>query len=155
MTMSSLDPEETPLATTEPSLFEVAPVDTPEDFHPEPPPDGWTLIALIPHDGQEPPADLSDNLAQSVWCAVSALWHPSLLARASQLPRIESIDSPSSPGPREIRVIPGGTWDRLPSGYRTQAEDASATLIESGGRPLGTGSPDPGPAGSGGCPRKP
>jgi alpha-mannosidase len=153
MSMPSLNPEETPLVTTEPpahpstsspaepSLFEgglvaveepVARVDAPENLHAEPARDGWTLVALIPHDGQEPPSDLSDDLARSVWCAVSALWHPSLLARASQLPRIESVDSPSPPGPREIRVIPGGAWERLPSGYRTQAEDARATLLESG-----------------------
>ena len=30
---------------------------------------GWTLIALIPHDGKEPPASLTDELAQAVWCA--------------------------------------------------------------------------------------
>jgi alpha-mannosidase len=67
-----------------------------------------------------------------VWCAVSALWHPSLLARASELPKIEPIESPSSPGPRDLRVIAGGAWDQLPSGYRTQAEDAHAALLESG-----------------------
>ncbi len=107
-------------------------VDAAQNLHAEPARDGWTLVALIPHDGQEPPADLSDDLARSVWCAVSALWHPSLLARAAQLPRIESVDSPSPPGPREIRVIPAGAWDQLPSGYRTQAEDASSTLLEAG-----------------------
>src|SRR5436305_15050805 len=49
---------------------------------------GWTLVALINHQGKEPPASLSDDLAQQAWCAVSALWHPSLLARAAVLPRI-------------------------------------------------------------------
>ena len=52
----------------------------------------------MPYDGQEPPATVSDELAMGVWCAVSALWHPSLLARAAGLPRIESVDSPSPPG---------------------------------------------------------
>ena len=47
----------------------------------EPPRDGWALIALVPYDGQEPPATVSDELAMGVWCAVSALWHPSLLAQ--------------------------------------------------------------------------
>ena len=74
----------------------------------EPARDGWALIALVPYDGQEPPAAVSDELAQAVWCAVSALWHPSLLARAAGLPRIESVDSPSPPGAREIRVIASG-----------------------------------------------
>ena len=40
----------------------------------------------------------SDELAQAVWCAVSALWHPSLLSQPPRLPRIESVDSPSTPG---------------------------------------------------------
>ena len=98
----------------------------------EPAGDGWALIALVPYDGQEPPAAVSDDLARAVWCAVSALWHPSLLARAAGLPRIESVDSPSPPGSREIRVIASGAADRLPSGYKTQAEDARSALLESG-----------------------
>ena len=65
---------------------------------PNPAGEGWSLIALIPYDGNEPPKSVSDELAQAVWCAVSALWHPSLLARAAGLPRIESMDAPSSPG---------------------------------------------------------
>src|SRR5262249_19206569 len=94
--------------------------------------DGWSLIALVPHDGQEPPASVSEDLARSVWCAVTAIWHPSLLARSRELPRIESIESPTSPGPREVRIIAGDSGDRLPSGYRTQAEDAGAACLESG-----------------------
>lgn len=110
----------------------------PPDAAPPPPAeappveDGWSLIALVPHDGKEPPASVSEDLALSVWCAASAIWHPSLLVRARELPRIESIDAPSAPGPREVRVIAGDQWDRLPSGYRTQAEDAGAALIEAG-----------------------
>ncbi len=98
----------------------------------EPAPPGWVFIALVPHNGREPPPQLGDQLALEVWCAVSALWHPSLLSRAAELPRIEPIEYPSAPGPREVRVIPGGAWDQLPSGYRTQAEDAGVALIEAG-----------------------
>ncbi len=94
--------------------------------------EGWTLIALVPHDGKEPPPNVSDQLARAVWCAVSAPWHPSLLARAAGLPRIEPVESPSPPGPREVRIIAEGAADRLPSGYRTQAEDAGAALLDSG-----------------------
>ena len=91
---------------------------------------------------------MSDDLAQAVWCAVSALWHPSLLARAAGLPRIESVDSPSPPGAREIRVIASGAGDRLPSGYKTQAEDARTALARVGHRPRRLDPPDPEPAGS-------
>src|SRR5690349_5943388 len=93
------------------------------------PDDGWSLIALIPHDGREPPDTAGEDLARSVWCAVSAVWHPSLLARARELPRIESIEAPTSPGPREVRIVAGTSGDQLPSGYRTQVEDAGATLL--------------------------
>jgi alpha-mannosidase len=99
---------------------------------PQAPRSGWRLVALIAHDGKEPPAGLADDLALATWCAASALWHPSLLARAAELPKIEPVETPSAPAPREIRVIAAGTLDRLPSGYRTQAEDAGAILLESG-----------------------
>jgi len=103
-----------------------------DQLAPESASEGWSLIALVPYDGQEPPPDVSDELAQAVWCAVSALWHPALLARAVALPRVEAIESPTAPAAREVRVIPTGLWERLPSGYRTAAEDAGATLIEAG-----------------------
>jgi alpha-mannosidase len=146
--MPWLDPDQPPddQTTTEPS--EASPTsavyaepDLPEerDIAPEaqqvvPQPAGepWSLIALLPYDGQEPPAGVGDELAQGVLCAVSALWHPTILARATALPRIESIESPSAAVGREVRLVPVGSWDRLPSGYRTAAEDAGAVLIEAG-----------------------
>src|SRR3954468_13909957 len=69
---------------------------------------GWTFVSLIADDGQEPPSSLTERSALAAWCAISAPWHPSLLARADALPRIESIDSPSPPGPDEIRIVAGG-----------------------------------------------
>lgn len=96
------------------------------------PTDGRTFVALVPHAGVEPPSDLSDRDALAIWCAVTALWHPSFLSRAAELPRIESIDSPSSPEPNEVRVFAGGSGERLPSGYRVQAEDAGTFVIEGG-----------------------
>ncbi|SIO06443.1 alpha-mannosidase [Singulisphaera sp. GP187] len=107
----------------------------PQSEAPSPPaPEGgqWSLIALVAHDGVEPPANLSDAEALGTWCALSALWHPALLAQARKLPRIESIDSPSAPGPHELRVVAAGVLDRLPSGYQTQAEDAGTILLEGG-----------------------
>jgi alpha-mannosidase len=91
---------------------------------------GWRLFGLIPHEGKEPAAGLADDLAQACWCAVSALWHPSLLARAAQLPIVQPVETPTAPETREIRIIPATAVDRLPSGYRTQAEDAGAVLFE-------------------------
>jgi alpha-mannosidase len=139
MSMPSLDPEESPADDLEPM--------TPPDPSPaanqeglvDPsadesvaPRDGWVLIALVPYEGIEPPSDVRDDLARAVWCTVSAIWHPALLGRARELPRIESVESPSPPGPREVRVIADGAGDWLPSGYRTQAEDSGAALLDSG-----------------------
>ena len=87
MSTPELDPTET-AAASEPAVVPEAP--------PAPPRTGWRLVALIPNDGKQPPADLSDATAQNAWCAVSALWHPSLLARASGLPTIEPIEDPSA-----------------------------------------------------------
>ena len=128
MSLPDTDSDETPPApeTIEPAAdAPLEPAVTPGD-------DAWTLIALVPHDGKEPPASVSDDMALAVWCAATAIWHPSLLARARELPRIESIEAPTPPGPREIRVIAGNQGDRLPSGYRTQAEDAGTPMLESG-----------------------
>jgi len=90
--------------------------------------EGWSFVALIPHDGVEPPANFSDADARSVWAVVSALWHPILLAEASGLPTVESVDSPSPPAPRQVRLAAAGSFERLPSGYQTQAADAGTVL---------------------------
>jgi alpha-mannosidase len=92
----------------------------------------WTLVALIADDGQEPAGDLTEAAALGTWCAVSALWHPALLAQAAALPRIENVDYPSPPAANEIRLFAGGTSERLPSGYLTQAADAGTILVEAG-----------------------
>lgn len=91
----------------------------------------WSFVAIVPYDGEEPPANLTESEAQGIWCAITALWHPALLAQAREMPRIESLANPSSPGPNEIRVVAGGPA-RLPSGYQTQAEDAGAILVDGG-----------------------
>jgi alpha-mannosidase len=106
----------------------------PQPEAPSPPaPEGgdWSMIALVAHDGEEPPANLSESEALGIWCAISSLWHPALLSQARGLPRIESIATPSAPGHRELRLV-AGPLNRLPSGYQTQAEDAGAILLEGG-----------------------
>ncbi len=92
----------------------------------------FRLIALAPFDGQSPPESASDALALEVWLAVSAIWHPSLLAVVAELPRVEDLAAPSPPGAREIRVLPGSVRDQIPSGYQTSAADLGAILLEAG-----------------------
>ena len=84
MSMPSLEPEETPLAPDELGLAGLSPNPLPpeesvelETVNPaaiegpgtalEPAGDGWALIALVPYDGHEPPASVSEELAQGVW----------------------------------------------------------------------------------------
>ncbi len=90
------------------------------------------LSALIPDDGRQPPASVSDSASMAVWASVSALWHPALLARVDALPRIEPVEDPSPPERGDVRIVPLGAIDRLVSGYRTQADDAGAVVLEGG-----------------------
>src|SRR4051794_25340294 len=47
---------------------------------------GLIPVALLPHAGQEPALNLSDDDGQATWVAATALWHPLVLARAEALP---------------------------------------------------------------------
>lgn len=97
---------------------------------PELPTTGTRLFALIPDDGREPSPSLTDAEAAASWVAVSALWHPALLARVDRLPEIEGLDAPSIPEPGDLRLIAAGSASRLDPEYRSQAEEAGASLIE-------------------------
>jgi alpha-mannosidase len=131
MSTTDADPEQPSSEILQPYAEPPAAEPAPEP-PPEPPRSGRALVALIPDAGREPSAGTSDAQAQAIWCAVSALWHPSLLTRAAALPRIESITAPTPPEGDDLRLIVHGMRDRLPSGYATQAEDAGAVLLESG-----------------------
>src|SRR5947209_2096632 len=91
---------------------EAAPESEPETT-PEAPPapnfaPGLRPIALLAHAGREPEATLTDEAAQAAWVAATAPWHPALLARAEALPRIEDVDTPSPPEPRDLRLVAEG-----------------------------------------------
>jgi alpha-mannosidase len=90
----------------------------------------WRLVSLVPFDSQEPPPELADAKAEAIWAAVSAPWHPALLAGSAELPRCEDVAFPTPPDHDEIRIVAAGEIDRLPSGYRGQVEDSGALLIE-------------------------
>jgi alpha-mannosidase len=97
---------------------------------PGPAEDGGSLVSLIAYNAVQPPATLTDAIAEGSWAAVSAPWHPAILAGLTSLPKVEGVDDPSAPGPREVRLVALGQVERLPSGYRTQAEDAGTLLLE-------------------------
>jgi alpha-mannosidase len=132
MSMPSIEPESAAAAAAADPLPPTVPLESSPAASPQAKQEGWALFALVPYDGTEPPSDLGDETAQAIWCAVSSLWHPALLARAVELPRIEPVDAPSSPASRQIRVVPSAFVDRLPPGYKGQVAEASAALVESG-----------------------
>ncbi len=111
------EPTETPAAAPDPEAAVAEPT-------------GPRVITLRPHEAQEPPATWPDSEAQAVWVAVSAPWHPALLARVAGLPGVEPIDSPGGAEVAEIRLVPQGLLGRLPSGLATQAHDAGSPMIE-------------------------
>lgn len=94
------------------------------------------FVTLVTDDGREPGSGLSEGEAAAIWAAVSAPWHPALLARAEGLPRVEDVAFPTPPEAGEVRVVAAAHAARLPSGYRAQAEDAGVRVVEvEGDRP--------------------
>ncbi|WP_165065954.1 polysaccharide deacetylase family protein [Paludisphaera rhizosphaerae] len=123
----------TPESEESPGILE--PYSEPPPAEPPPPlpkRSGWRMTAQIPNAGREPSPGLTDAEAEASWCAVTAPWHPALLAKSAALPRIESVDAPSSPARDEVRIVVDGLMHRLPSGFAPQAADCGAVLIESG-----------------------
>lgn len=88
------------------------------------------FVTLVADENREPPSTLLDAAARAAWVALSAPWHPALLASSSGAPRVESVDDPSPPTTGEVRILVGGIGSRLPSGHRVQAEDAGVPWFE-------------------------
>ena len=102
------------------------PPPTPPNFGP-----GLRPVSILPDAGREPAPGVTDDEAQAAWAAATAPWHPALLAKAEALPRIEDVDTPSSPEDRDVRLIALGAAGRLPSDHRTAADVAGVALIDS------------------------
>ncbi len=91
---------------------------------------GLRPVAILPDAGREPAATLTDDDALAAWVAATAPWHPALLARAEALPRIEDVDTPSPPEPRDVRLVALGAGTRLPIEHRTAAETTGVVLLD-------------------------
>lgn len=90
----------------------------------------WKVVVLIPNDGREPAETQSACEAESLWAAVTAPWHPAILTRCADLPRIESVEYPDHPYALEVRLIAAGSAGRLPPDFRVMAADVGAMVIE-------------------------
>lgn len=112
--------------TDEPRVESVEP--SPES--PEEPKGRWQIITMLPNDGQEPSSDCTDGDARAAWVAVSAPWHPALLAVSRGLPTLEDAAYASTPSADEARLVSAGARELLPSGHETQAADAGTVLVD-------------------------
>jgi alpha-mannosidase len=100
---------------------------------PQPPAVAGRLLVLLPTIGRDALGDVPEVDAQAHWVASSAPWHPALLAAFETLPAFGTIETPPDPQPGDLIVVPEFALAGLVSGYRTQAADTGATLVEAGG----------------------
>ncbi len=90
------------------------------------------LIVMVEHPGKEIPQSFPESQAEAAWAAISAAWHPALLARVDSLPIIEGVEFPPYPDPGDVRIVAQGAGQRLPQDYRQLATDANAMVVEGG-----------------------
>lgn len=88
------------------------------------------LVTLLPIDGREPPASLSDAEALAALEALSAPWHPAVLAHLEELPAIEPLEDPSPQGEGVQKIVPQGVLARLDEGHRLNAEAVGLPVVE-------------------------
>jgi alpha-mannosidase len=88
-----------------------------------------SLRTLVPIDRIEPPADLDEADAQGIWAAISAPWHPAVLAQLDSVPSVDPATGPSEAVAGRIFVIAHGSESAVPSGFATQAADAGAGWV--------------------------
>ena len=88
------------------------------------------VISLVPLDGREPPATLDEAEAEGAWAAISAPWHPAILARIDALPQVVDAGVAQLPEPGDVLVLAAGAWARLPSGDLGLAEALGPWAVE-------------------------
>ena len=87
------------------------------------------LIAVIPDDGSEP-AGLDERTAEALWAALSAPWHPALLARSGALPQVRDAAIVTIPDPGDVLLMAPGASARLPEDDPARVDGAGAVAIE-------------------------
>ena len=89
----------------------------------------FRIISLIPNDGKEPPASLTDHQATAAWSAASSPWHPALMSLADDLPRLEDLAYPPDPNLGDLFLVAGQVVD-LSAEVRDLAAKASVPIVE-------------------------
>jgi alpha-mannosidase len=70
--------------------------------------EGPTIITRISYNGIEPPSSLSETAAQALWSALTAPWHPAVLAALVGVPRVESTDAYLTIASQTLQIMPPG-----------------------------------------------
>ena len=93
------------------------------------PPPPFRIIALLAHDGKEPPGGMTDREGSAAWAAATAPWHPALLALADDLPRLEDVDLPPDPQSGDVFVVASGLLSGLADETLQRAEAVGVPII--------------------------
>lgn len=98
---------------------------------PEPEPTGpkRRVVVLIADSGRRPEDPIDEAEAAMVWAAVSAPWHPAILARLDTIPVVEDADAPGTPSPGEVRLIAGSGVGRVDYAYREGASEQGVPVL--------------------------
>ncbi len=88
------------------------------------------LVVMIEHDGKEPSENVPARQAEATWAAVSAIWHPSLLARVDSLPVVEGVEYAAVTEPNDLRLVAEGAGARLDVDYRGVAASQGALILQ-------------------------
>ncbi len=108
---------------------------TPHELVGEPTPEPtvpFRIVSLIPNDGKEPPASLTDREASAAWSAATTPWHPALLALVDDLPRLEDLAFPSDPQAGDLLLVAAGQLFRLADETKQRAEAIGVPIVEAG-----------------------
>ncbi|MEW4567810.1 glycosyl hydrolase family 38 [Tautonia sp. JC769] len=98
---------------------------------PEPEPSGprRRVVVMIADSGRRPEDPVDEAEALIVWSAVSAAWHPSILARLDEIPAVEDAEAPGTPAPGEVRLIAGRGVGYVDYGYRERASEIGVPVL--------------------------
>lgn len=90
------------------------------------------LLILLPcHSLEDFPTYHDGDDSQSLLANWSALWHPELIASASQAPEWRRIEDPPQELPGRLIAVPTVCKERLPTGYAQRVKESGGCLIRS------------------------
>ena len=124
------DADDRPIEAVEPDLaLEAASTDAVEATQGAPEGPRRRVIVMIADSGRRPAEPIDDAEAAIVWSAVSAAWHPAILARLGTIPTVEDVDAPGTPEAGEVRLVAGQGVGHIPHGYRDEGSGLGVPVL--------------------------